>query len=181
MSHFSTAVKAGDFNSVPVLQEIDHMIFFVVIIMSTDVRSELDFFRLYLMAVMPRFLFSFGLLVSVFSKIQNSADRRFGSRSNFHQVEISTVSFFKGFAKRNDPKLLTVISDKPTVISDKPDFTSFNFMIYASTFLALKRTFNNVLLFLGYASVFSFWVMHLYFRAKGFLESGNHALHRHAL
>jgi len=148
MSHFSTAVKAGDFNSVPVLQEIDHMIFFVVIIMSTDVRSELDFFRLYLMAVMPRFLFSFGLLVSVFSKIQNSADRRFGSRSNFHQVEISTVSFFKGFAKRNDPKLLTVISDKP-------DFTSFNFMIYASTFLALKRTFNNVLLFLGYASVFS--------------------------
>ncbi len=124
------------------------MIFFVVIIMRSDIRSQFDFFSLYFMAVMPRFLFSFRLLVSVFTKIQNPADRRFGTRSNFHQVKISTVSFFESFTKRNNTKLFAVISDKP-------DFTSFNLMIYASTFLALKRTFNNVLLFLGYAFVLS--------------------------
>ena len=124
------------------------MIFFVVIIMRADIRSQLDFFSFYFMAVMPRFLFSFRLLVSVFTKIQNSADGRFGSRSNFYQIKISTIGFFESFAKRNNAKLFAVISDKP-------DFTSFNLMIYASTFLALKRTFNNVLLFSGYAFVFS--------------------------
>ena len=53
-----------------------------------------------------------GLLESVFAIVHNSANRRFGIRGDFHQIQFGILGHPPGVRQGNNPRLLAVLIDQ---------------------------------------------------------------------
>ena len=96
------------FDLVSFLEELDGMFEFEVVIMVVRLRSETDFLDLLLFLVCLRLFLLFLLCVEELLVVNNTADRRVGSRCNLDEVEVLLIRHSHGLLKRVDALLYVV-------------------------------------------------------------------------
>ena len=94
-------------------QKFFRLIFFEIQVMSVSADADADpfYFNFFLFSFVEPFLL--GLLVLVFPIIHYLADRRFGDRSDFHQVQFPRFGDLDRFQNVHDAELRSIFIDYP--------------------------------------------------------------------
>jgi len=87
VSHLSASEAEGRFDLHIFAEEVDGMIQFHAEIVGVNIGAELELFDLVGVLMLFGFLLLFGLFVSVFAEVDDTADRRSGIGGHFHKID----------------------------------------------------------------------------------------------
>jgi hypothetical protein len=114
--HFTTAEPQRDLYLVAIVQKLEHVTHFDVIVIGIGVRSELDLFDFDDLLLFARFGFALLGLVFEFAEIHDLAHGRVGIGRNLDQVQSSFFGHFHGAAGCHDPDVFTVGTNKANFV-----------------------------------------------------------------
>lgn len=114
--HLTTAKAQGDFDFVAIVQKLEHVPHFDLIVICIGVRSELDLFDLDDLLLFARFGFALLRLVFEFAEIHDLAHGRVGVGRDLDQVQPGFFGHFHGTAWRDDPDVFAVGTDQTNFI-----------------------------------------------------------------
>ena len=95
------------------VEEADDVALLRLVVVDSDLRSELDLLDVDLRLVLPRDLRLLFLLVAVLPVVHHPRDGRICLRRHLDEVEIAAVGVLARLVGRLDPDLLSVLADEP--------------------------------------------------------------------
>lgn len=113
MGHFPAAKTQGHLDLHFFAKEVDGVTQLDAKVMRIDLRAELNLLHLVRMLVLARLFFLLGLLVSIFSKINQPAYRRICARGDLDQIHAVGSSEVNGIGQCDDSELLAFCPDDP--------------------------------------------------------------------
>ena len=116
VGHLATAETQRDFDLVAVLQKLEDIAHFHIVVIGIRIGSELDLFDLDDLLLFARFGFPLLLFVFELAKIHDLADRRIGIRGDFHQIQSGIFCHFHGAGRGNDSCVLSVGTDQANFV-----------------------------------------------------------------
>ena len=122
MRQLAPAKTQRDFDLHFLAQEIDRMLLFDSKVVRIDVRAQLNFLHFVGVMVLARLLVLLGLFVAELAKINQPADRRYGLRIDFDQIDSLGASQIDRLAQRQDTKVLLLCINNA-------DFTGTDFPV----------------------------------------------------
>ena len=126
MSHFPSPKHDSRLYFVFPLQEADDVIFLELIIVCINLGPELHLLELNALLVLLGLLCLFALLVPILPVVHDPADRRFGHRCDFYQVQPFVQGQDKG-------PLWLHYSQLAAIVINDSDFASPDSLIYSSS------------------------------------------------
>lgn len=107
MGVFSTAKQNGDLNLIVVFQKSNGLFDFEGNVVFARLGSDSDLLQPCLVRLVLGLFFLF--VVVEFSKVDDLANRRFGIRSNFDEIQPGVTSFVQSFLRRDHSQLITFL------------------------------------------------------------------------
>ena len=108
------------FNFVALLEELDGVLEFEVVVVVIGLRPETDFLNLHLLGVRLRLFLLFLLRVEELLVVYDTADRRVGGSSNLDEVEVLVVCHAHGLFEIVDTRFY-ILANKAYLL-DSADF-----------------------------------------------------------
>jgi len=136
VSHFAAAMKNHRLYLVPFAKEPDDLILANLKIMLRGRRTKLDFLELRALLMLALFVRFFVGLVKIFSVVGDLANRRVGSRRNFHQIQSPLFRKLNRFKWRHHTQL-------PAILIHHANFTRPNSIVDPNPVCLTKTPFRD--------------------------------------
>src|SRR5215217_2960135 len=120
MRHLPSAEQHRHLDLVPGIEELGGLTALRFQIVVVDLRPDANFFQLDHVLVSTRLAFFAALLVPELAVIHDPANRRYGIRRDFDQVESPRPCHLHRVAGGNDPDLLPFLVDEPDFADTNP-------------------------------------------------------------
>jgi hypothetical protein len=130
--HLAPSKAQCDLHLVSVLEKLENVAHFDIIVIDISIGTEFDFLDLDYFLLLTSFALAFLLLVFKLSEIHDLTDRWIGVRRDFDQVEPSIFGHHNGAGGRHDANVLSFSANQA-------DFGGVDFIVYARASVSLWR------------------------------------------